>query len=71
MGKRCTTGLDDRCRDDNGEIRKKNGAVRVGTLREIYGENFAEGARSDMKLDTLLERTGMPSLSQFLKRSRT
>jgi hypothetical protein len=35
-------GIDDRCRDANGEIRHKNGATRVGSLREAYGENFAQ-----------------------------
>lgn len=68
MSKKCKSGLDDRCRDLNGEIRQKNGATRVGTLRDIYGDTFAEGVRSDMKLDTLLERTGAASLSQFLKK---
>lgn len=67
MSKNCRPGLDDRCRDSNGEIRHKNGATRIGTLREIYGDNFASGARSNMKLDTLLERTGSRSLSQLLK----
>jgi hypothetical protein len=66
--KKCHTGLDDRCRDNNGEIRQKNGATQVGTLRGIYGESFAPGVRSDMKLDTLLERTGAASLSQLLKK---
>jgi hypothetical protein len=33
------------------EIRRKNGATRVGTLRKTYGEDFAPGVRSDMKLD--------------------
>ena len=68
MAKKCHPGLDDRCRDHNGEIRQKNGATRVGTLRETYGDDFARGVRSDMKLDTLLDRTGAASLSQFLKR---
>ena len=68
MSKKCRPGLDDRCRDNNGEIRQKNGATRVGTLRNTYGEDFARGARSDMKLDTLLDRTGAASLSQLLKK---
>jgi hypothetical protein len=68
MSKSCKTGLDDRCRDQNGEIRHKNGATRVGTLREIYGEGFAPGARSNMKLDTLLERTGAKSLTELVTR---
>lgn len=63
-------GLDGHCRDGNGEIRHKNGTTKVSTLRETYGENFAPDARSDMKLDTLLERTGSASLSQYIKKSR-
>jgi hypothetical protein len=68
MPKNCRPGLDDRCRDNNGEIRHKNGATRVGTLRQTYGDKFAPGARSDMKLDTLLDRTGAQSLTQLVKR---
>jgi hypothetical protein len=37
-------------------------------LRKEYGEDFADGFRSDMKLGSLLKRTGAPSLSQFIKR---
>ena len=58
MSKDCRPGLDKRCRDNNGVIRHKNGATRVGTLRETYGDDIASGVRSDMKLDTLLDRTG-------------
>ena len=66
MTKKCNTGLDNRCRDRDGEIRHKNGATGIATLRETYGENFACGLRSDMKLDTLLERTGANSLSELV-----
>jgi hypothetical protein len=65
MAKNCRPGLDDRCRDSNGEIRHKNGATRVGTLRQTYGDGFAPGVGSDMKLDTLLDRTGVKSLSHL------
>ncbi|HVW73097.1 MAG TPA: hypothetical protein VHC39_05635 [Rhizomicrobium sp.] len=61
-------GLDGRTRDMNGEIRHKNGTTLVGTLRETYGDTFAQGYRSDMKLDTLLDRTGASSLSDLLKK---
>lgn len=70
MSKHCNNGLDGRCRDSNGEIRHKNGATRVETLRNTYGESFASGVRGDMNLDTLLEHTGAESLSDYLKRSR-
>jgi hypothetical protein len=66
--KHCPPALDDRCRDDDGRIRAKNGATRIGTLRDTYGEDFAAGYRSDMKLDTLLDRTGAQSLSELLKK---
>jgi hypothetical protein len=67
MKKHCDTGLDDRCRDLDGEIRRKRGDTLVGTLRQTYGEDFAPGARSDMRLDTLLDRTGTESLNQLLR----
>lgn len=63
----CSTGLDGRCRDLDGEIRQKRGDTLVRTLRETYGEDFAPGVRSDMRLDTLRDRTGGLSLSQILK----
>jgi hypothetical protein len=67
MSNHCETGLDDRCRDADGEIRRKRGDTLVGTLREEYGPNFAPGVRSDMRLDTLLERSGATSLTEFLR----
>jgi hypothetical protein len=71
MSKRsCHTGLDDRCRDLNGEIRHKNSSTRVDTLRESYGSHFAAGSRGDMKLGTLLDRSGSKSLSDYLKKHR-
>ena len=67
MSNHCGTGLDDRCRDADGEIRRKRGDTLVGTLRDEYGPNFAPGVRADMRLDTLLDRTGAASLSDFLR----
>jgi hypothetical protein len=63
-------GLDDRTRDDDGEIRQKRGDTLVRTLRQRYGPDFAPGVRSDMRLDTLRERVGDESLSQMLKTAR-
>jgi hypothetical protein len=62
----CKIGLDDRCRELDGEIRQKRGDALVGTLRKTYGRDFSPGARSDMRLDTLRERTGA-SLSKIIK----
>jgi hypothetical protein len=65
--KHCDVGLDDRCRDLDGEIRQKRGDTLVGTLRKTYGPDFAPGVRSDTRLDTLRERTSK-SLSEMLKK---
>ncbi len=63
----CQVGLDQRCRDFDGEIRQKRGDTLVRTLRKTYGPDFAAGVRSDMRLDTLREQMG-GSLSKILKR---
>jgi hypothetical protein len=65
---RCNTGLDDRCRDENGTIRRKRSDTLIGTLRQEYGEDFAAGIRSDATLGTLLERAGAESLTEYLRR---
>ena len=62
-------GLDDRYRDDDGEIRRKRGDTLIGTLRDEY-PGFAPGVRSDMRLDTYLTQEGFDSLSDALKRRR-
>lgn len=61
-------GLDNRMRDQDGEIRKKRGDTQVGTLRKTYGEDFAKGYRSDARLDTVLQREGAQTLDQLLKK---
>src|SRR5215469_15908296 len=61
-------GLDDRCRDIDGEIRHKRGDTLVGTLRKTYGPDFAPGVRNDTRLDTLRKRVGAESLSKLLKK---
>lgn len=71
MTKQYPKGLDGRQRDVDGEIRRKRGDTKVGTLRKEYGEDFAAGVRSDARLDTVLKRTGANSLSEFLKKERT
>jgi hypothetical protein len=63
----CNEGLDDRCRDQDGELHQKRGDTLVGTLRKTYGADFAPGVRSDMRLDTLRERMGGASLPKILK----
>jgi hypothetical protein len=70
MSKNCDTGLDSRCRDEDGEIRKKRDDTLVRTLRKIYGEDFAEGTRDDAHLGTVLKREGADSLSEYLRHRR-
>jgi hypothetical protein len=65
--KYCTTGLDERCRDEDGRIRQKRGDTLVRTMRGIYGDNFAPGRRSDMRLDTLRAQEGKTSISDLLR----
>jgi Protein of unknown function (DUF2442) len=60
-------GLDGRHRDTTGQIHHKQGNTRVGALRKTYGEQFAAGRRSDMKLENLLRETGAKSLTDFRK----
>jgi hypothetical protein len=60
-------GLDNRTRDDNGRTRAKNGNTRIDTLRETYGDDFAEGMRGNAHLSTLLDRAGCDSLSEYLR----
>lgn len=62
-------GLDGRHRDSDGEIRRKRGDTLIGTLRNEY-PGFAPGVRADMRLDTYLDREGLDSLSDALKRQR-
>ncbi len=64
------TGLDGRMRDTDGEIRKKRSDTLVRTLREEYGEGFAKDYRSDAKLGTVLEREGVATLDELLKKGR-
>ncbi len=59
-------GLDNRQRDNNGQIREKRGDTLVRTLRQEYGDNFAKDYRSDTKLNTVRQDTGK-SLSQLVK----
>jgi len=63
-------GLDQRHRDEDGEIRRKNGNTLVGTLRQTYGEDFAPGRRSDLKLENLLDDTGSSSLTDYLRNQK-
>lgn len=61
---------DARYRDTDGRILRKRGNTPIAALRNRYGSDFAHGFRSDMKLETLLDRSGSSSLSEYLKTRR-
>ncbi len=64
-------GLDDRHRDDNGQIREKNGNTHIDTLRQTYGDDFLlPECAGDAHLSTLLDRTDSNSLSDYLKNQK-
>lgn len=67
MARNCSTGLDNRCRDGDGEIRHKRSDTLVRTLRETYPD-FAQKYRSDAKLGTVLKNEGASTLSELLRR---
>jgi hypothetical protein len=67
MGSKDAPGMrGERSRNETGELRQKRGDTHVGTIEQQYGRDF--NARSDMRLDTLLERERAESLSDLLKR---
>ena len=49
----------------DGRFREENGNKLIGTLEREY--KIDTGFRIDMKLKTALEKTDMPSQTQFLK----
>ena len=51
-------------------FRRKRVDTRVGALRKLYGDDFAREFRSDATLGTVLDRTGVDSLSELLRRKR-
>lgn len=46
-------------------FRKKRGDTKLKTIEKQYGVKFDE--RSDMRLDTFLDRKGYPSLSKAIR----
>ena len=54
-----------RSRNESGPLREKRGDTHVGTIETLYDRDF--GVRSDMQLDTLLEKTNKASLHELLR----
>ncbi len=55
-----------RTRNDGGELRQKRGDTHVGTVENKYNIDF--GVRSDMHLQTLLDREGVDSLKKLINK---
>jgi hypothetical protein len=53
-----------RSRTESGRLREKRGDTHVGTIEKMYDRDF--DARSDMHLDTLLQREGAKSLNDLV-----
>jgi hypothetical protein len=62
-------GLDNRHRNHDGEISHKYGNTLVGTLRKIYGQNFAAGYAPTEKLSEV--QLNETSLSQLRRDHET
>jgi hypothetical protein len=62
--------LDGRHRDKNGEISKNHGNTLVGTLRQIYGSNFAKGHGDKEKLSDVLSKLDENALSKLARDHR-
>jgi hypothetical protein len=70
MAKHYPKGLDGRMRDRTGEIRKKRSDTLVKTLREEYGDDFAKGYRPNTRLGAVLQKEGVETLDQLLRKER-
>ena len=58
----------DRTRDDDGGLRQKRGDTHVGNIDHEHGVDF--GVRSDMRLDTLREKTGLTAIDDLVRNAR-
>lgn len=54
-----------RSRNEDGPLRQKRGDTHVGTIEKIYGVDL--NVRSDMHLNTLLQREGVQSLHDLIE----
>ena len=60
--------MNERNQSAAGQIRKKRGGTKIGTIEKQYGVDF--GLRSDTQLSTFLKKSGVPSLSKALEKVR-
>jgi hypothetical protein len=57
-----------RTRDEDGQLRQKRGDTQVGNIEREYDVDF--GVRSDMRLDTLRNQTGLTSIQELVRHAR-
>lgn len=48
------------------EIAEKHGGIFIGTLRKVYGANFASGFRDSERLSAVLQKIDERSLSDLI-----
>jgi hypothetical protein len=58
-------GLDNRHRNQEGEISHKHGNTLIRTLRKLYGQSFAAGYPEAEKLSEVLLQLNQTSVSQL------
>lgn len=54
----------ERSRNQNGKLREKRGDTHIGTIEKKY--NIDLGVRSDMHLDTYLDKNNIESLNDLI-----
>lgn len=57
-----------RGRTNDGTLREKRGDTHMGTIEKMYDRDF--GVRSDMRLDTYLEKNKINSLNDLLNSNK-
>jgi hypothetical protein len=63
--------LDNRHRNNDGEISGKHGSTLIRTLRRVYGQSFAAGYPETEKLSEVLLNLNETSLSQLRRDHET
>lgn len=58
----------ERGRNNDGQLRQKRGDTHIGTIEKNY--NVDLGVRSDMHLDTFLDKNGYESLNDLIHKEK-
>lgn len=57
-----------RSRTNDGTLREKRGDTHMGTIEKMYDRDF--GVRSDMRLDTYLQKNNINSLNDLISSNK-